>query len=91
MMYNTDVVRMEALSNRVEAVWQQAKTLSPEEKAELVQRMLRKDSGLVVVSRHTRLVDYIIAQMSLLSSEGLAHVARALSLRMASEAQRARS
>jgi hypothetical protein len=84
-MYNSDVVRVEAHSNRVEAVWQEAKKLSPEEKAELVQRMLRKDSGLVVVSKHTRLVDYIIVQMTLLSSEGLARVARAISSRIASE------
>ena len=84
-MYNSDVVRAEAHSKRVEAVWQEAKKLSPEEKAELVQRMLRKDAGLVVVSKHTRLVEYIIVQMSLLSSEGLACVARALSSRMTSE------
>ncbi len=90
-MYNSDIVQMETRSQQVQGLWQEAKKLSAEEKAELVRMLLRKDSGLVVVSQHTRLADYMIAQMSLLSSEGLAHVARAIAQRLDSEAQSARS
>ncbi|HAA31546.1 MAG TPA: hypothetical protein DCE56_32380 [Cyanobacteria bacterium UBA8553] len=85
-MYNSDVVQAKERSTQVESLWQEVKKLSTEEKAQLIQRLLRKDSGLVVVSKHTRLVDYMIAEISLLSSEGLAHVARAIAARIASKA-----
>ena len=85
-MYNSDVVQAKERSTQIESLWQEVKKLSTEEKAQLIQRLLRKDSGLVVVSKHTRLVDYMIAEISLLSSEGLAHVARAIAARIASKA-----
>ena len=84
-MYNSDVVQAKERSTQIESLWQEVKKLSTEEKAQLIQRLLRKDSGLVVVSKHTRLVDYMIAEISLLSTEGLAHVARAIAARIASK------
>jgi hypothetical protein len=89
-MYKSDVVQVDSCPNSVEVVWQEAKKLSTAEKAELVNRLLRKDAGLVVVTKHTHLVDYIIAQMTLLSSEGLAHVLRSIATRIASEGNSSR-
>ena len=56
-MYKSDVVQVDSCPNSVEVVWQEAKKLSTAEKAELVNRLLRKDAGLVVVTKHTHLVD----------------------------------
>jgi hypothetical protein len=54
------------IANLTEDVWQDKK-LSTDEKAELVKRLLGKESGLVLVSTNSNLVDYVIAQISLLS------------------------
>jgi hypothetical protein len=89
-MYKSDVVQVDSCPNSVEVVWQEAKKLSTAEKAELVNRLLRKDAGLVVVTKHTHLVDYIIAQMTLLSSEGLAHVLKAIASRIACDGHNSR-
>lgn len=90
-MYDSELVEIDACNNNVEAVWQQVKKLSTEEKAEIVKRLLGDESGLILVSNSTHLVDYIIAQMSLLSSEGLAHVLRAIASRLDSDARSSRS
>lgn len=73
-MYNREVVEENPESNSIEAVWQAAKNLSTEEKAELIEKLLDKESDLIVVSASSHLADYIIAQMSLLSPEGLVYV-----------------
>lgn len=72
-------------SNKVDNIWQEVKQLSTDEKAELVEKLLGKESGLIVVSGSTHLVNYILAQMSLLSSEGLAHVLGAAASQLISE------
>lgn len=84
-MYDSDLIDVTQNSSRIDAIWQDTKKLSIEEKAELVERLLGKESGLMVVSKNSHLADYIIAQMSLLSSEGLAYVLRALGDRITSE------
>jgi hypothetical protein len=73
-MHNTELVQENAESNNVEVVWQKITNFSTAEKAELVKRLLGKESGLILVSTSSHLVDYIIAQMSLLSSEGLSYI-----------------
>jgi uncharacterized protein YaaW (UPF0174 family) len=65
---------MDAETNGFEAVWSDVEKLSKGQKAELVKRLLGNESDLILVSTSTHLADYIIAQMSLLSSEGLAYV-----------------
>lgn len=90
-MYDSEIVEIDTCSNNVEAVWQQVKKLSTEEKAEIVRRLLGRESGLILVSSSAHLVDYIIAQMSLLSSEGLAYVLRAIASRLDSDARSSRS
>ena len=90
-MYNRDVVQVDGNNNTIDAVWQQVKKLSTEEKAEIVKRLLGKESGLVLVSTSSHLVDYIIAQMSLLSNEGLAYVLRAIASRMAADSHHSKS
>ncbi len=86
-MYDRDLAQVESCNNNIETVWQNVKTLSTQEKAELVRRLLGQESGLVLVSTSAHLVDYIIAQMSLLSHEGLAYILRAIASRMTSDAQ----
>lgn len=73
-MYNKEVVEENPEYNSIEAVLEETKKLSTEEKAELIERLLSKESGLIVVSANSHLADYIIAQMSLLSPEGLVYV-----------------
>lgn len=90
-MYNNDLVQMDDGNHNIDTVWPQVKKLSTGEKAELVKRLLGQESGLVMVSTSSHLVDYIIAQMSLLSHEGLAHVLRAIASRMTCDNQRFRS
>jgi hypothetical protein len=68
--------------NKVEELWQEAKKLSVDEKSELLQKLLEKESGLVVISANSHLVDYIVAQINLLSSEGLAYVLMAIAPRI---------
>lgn len=80
-MYDSNPVEV-ATSIQLEAVWQEVKTLNQAEKAELVKRLLGKESGLILVSKHIHLVEYIIAQMNLLSPEGLAYVLQAIIERM---------
>jgi hypothetical protein len=75
-MYNRDLSNLDCCSSSVDALVQEAQNLSIDEKAELLERLLGTGSGLIVVSKSTNLPDYIIAQMSLLSSEGLAYVMR---------------
>lgn len=84
-MYDTDLVGMNCNYSSIDAIWQETKNLSIEEKAELVEKLLGKESGLMVVSKNSHLADYIIAQMSLLSREGLAYVLRALGDRISTE------
>ncbi len=73
-MYQKCLVPMDAETNGFEAVWSDVEKLSKGQKAELVKRLLGNESDLILVSTSTHLADYIIAQMSLLSSEGLAYV-----------------
>jgi len=73
-MYNREVLEENSEYNSIEVVWQAAKKLSTEEKAALIERLLDQESGLIVVSANSHLADYIIAQMSLLSPEGLVYV-----------------
>ncbi|NEP51590.1 MAG: hypothetical protein F6K65_23435 [Moorea sp. SIO3C2] len=71
--------------NQVDSVWRLAKTLSVEEKAELIERLVDQESGLIVLSATTHLADYILAQMSLLSSEGLLYVFRKVAAQLSSK------
>ena len=89
-MYKSDMVQLDNCDDTVEFVWQQVKTLSTAQKAEITRRLLGKESGLVLVSTSSNLVDYIIAQMSLLSHEGLAYVLRAIAARIACDEKRLR-
>lgn len=84
-MYDSDLVEMNCNFSSIDAIWQETKNLSIEEKAELVERLLGKESGLMVVSKNSHLADYIIAQMSLLSREGLAYVLRAMGDQISTE------
>lgn len=84
-MYDTDVVQIDSPPNSIDTVWPEVQKLSTEEKAEIVRRLLGQESGLVLVSTSSHLVDYIIAQMSLLSHEGLACVLRAIASRMVAD------
>lgn len=84
-MYNSDLVQVDHRPNSIDTVWQEVKKLPTQEKAEIVRRLLGQESGLVLVSTSSHLVDYIIAQMSLLSPEGLACVLRAIASRMAAD------
>lgn len=86
-----DLARADVKAKSVEAVWQEAQKLSADDKAELVNRLLGKESGLIVVSTNSHLVDYIIAQMNLLSLEGLAYIMRAIAARMASEGRNSKA
>ena len=86
-MYDSNLVEVDGGNDSIDAAWQQVQKLSTAEKAELVRRLLGQESGLVLVSTSSHLVDYIIAQMSLLSHEGLAYVLRAIASRMVSDAQ----
>lgn len=84
-MYTNDLVSVDCSKsevNKVEDLWQEAKKLSLDEKAELVQNLLEQESGLVVMSANSHLVDYIVAQMNLLSNEGLAYVLMAIAPRL---------
>jgi hypothetical protein len=89
-MYNRDLTPVNAESKSFEAVWQEVQKLPTDEKAQIVKRLLGKESGLIIVSTSAHLVDYIIAQMNLLSLEGLAYVLRAISARIASEGKASR-
>jgi formate dehydrogenase maturation protein FdhE len=73
-MYNREVVEENPEYNNIDAILEEAQKLSTEEKAELIEKLLEKESGLIVVSASSHLADYIIAQMSLLSPEGLVYV-----------------
>lgn len=84
-MYTNDLVHVDSSDSQVEDIWQKAEKLSIDEKAELVQKLLDKESDLIVISANSHLVDYIIAQMSLLSSEGLAYVFKAIAPRLGSK------
>ncbi len=84
-MYTNDLVHVDSSDSKVEDIWQKAEKLSIDEKAELVQKLLDKESDLNVISANSHLVDYIIAQMSLLSSEGLAYVLKAIAPRLGSK------
>jgi hypothetical protein len=84
-MYTNDLAHVDSSNSKVEDIWQKAEKLSIDEKAELVQKLLDKESDLIVISANSHLVDYIIAQMSLLSSEGLAYVLKAIAPRLGSK------
>lgn len=84
-MYKSDLVHVDCDRKDVEDIWQAAKKLSIDEKAELVEKLLGNESELIVVSADSNLVDYIIAQMSLVSAEGLVCIARAIASRIASK------
>lgn len=80
-MYTNDLVNVDCSNSaisKVEDILQEAKKLSLDEKAELVQNLLDQESGLVVISANSHLVDYIVAQMNLLSKEGLTYVLTAI-------------
>ncbi|MGQ4650388.1 hypothetical protein [Lyngbya aestuarii] len=84
-MYKTNLSQVETERSGVEGIWRRTKKLSIEEKAELVELLLGKESGMIVISANSHLADYIIAQMSLLSLDGLTHVLKEISTQMASE------
>lgn len=84
-MYERDLIPMNEQSSRVDSIWQAANTLSTEEKAELVERLLGQESELIVISATSHLADYILAQTNLLSRTGLAYVWRAIANRMIGE------
>lgn len=89
-MYRNDLLHVDCSNstvNKVEDIWQEAKKLSLDEKAELVQNLLEQESGLVVMSANSHLVDYIVAQMNLLSNEGLAYVLMAIAPRLHCECE----
>ncbi|MBE9128334.1 MULTISPECIES: hypothetical protein [unclassified Coleofasciculus] len=73
-MYPRELLSMNAQSSKVEDVWQKAKNLSLDEKSELIERLLDKESDLIVVSATTPLADHVIALTNLLSLEGLTYV-----------------
>lgn len=84
-MYTSELVNENCSNitiNKVEELWQEAKNLSLDEKSELLQKLLDKESGLVVMSANSHLVDYIVAQINLLSNEGLAYVLMAIAPRI---------
>ncbi|NEP01725.1 MAG: hypothetical protein F6K58_24330 [Symploca sp. SIO2E9] len=85
-MYNSSVVKLNAKSQGVDSVWHLVQDLSADEKAELVKRLLGKGSGMLLVSASSNLADYIIAQTSLLSLEGLAYVWREIEEQIVSQA-----
>ncbi len=84
-MYDSKLQSRDDCNNKFEKVCQQVKELSIEEKAELVESLLGKGSGLVVVPATLNLADYIIAQMSLLSAEGIEYVVSAIAYRLVSD------
>ena len=84
-MYQKGLVDLKTEGDSVEAVWSLARNLSTEEKAELVELLLGKESGMVVVSKSSHLTDYIVAQMNLLSLDGLEYVLRKIGARFASD------
>ncbi|AOX02266.1 MAG: hypothetical protein F6K50_49055 [Moorea sp. SIO3I7] len=84
-MYKNCVIDINSKPNKVDSVWRLAETLSVEEKAELIERLLDQESGLIVLSATTHLADYILAQMSLLSSEGLLYVFRKVAAQLSSK------
>ncbi|MBD0304378.1 MAG: hypothetical protein ICV85_20135 [Tolypothrix sp. T3-bin4] len=84
-MYGNDLVSLNAQVNSVETILQAAKKLPVDQRAELVEELLGEESGVVVLAANSHLVDYIIAQMNLLSSEGLAYVLRAIASRIATD------
>lgn len=84
-MYQKGLVNLNTEVNSVETVWSLARNLSTEEKAELVELLLGKESGMVVISSRSHLADYIIAQANLLSIDGLKYVLREIRARFASD------
>lgn len=84
-MYEVNLVHPDNANKNVETAWQVAKKLSTEEKAELVEKLLSQESELIVVPANTHLVDYIIAQLSFLSVEGLTYILKAIASRIASD------
>jgi hypothetical protein len=84
-MYKVNLVHLDNTNKNVETAWQAAKKLSTDEKAELVEKLLSKESELIVVPANTHLVDYIIAQMSFLSVEGLTYILKAIASQIASD------
>ncbi|NEO33586.1 MAG: hypothetical protein F6K36_24800 [Symploca sp. SIO3C6] len=85
-MYNSSVVNLDAKSQGVDSVWHLVQDLSADDKAELVERLLGKESGMLLTSASSNLADYIIAQASLLSLEGLAYVCREIEEQIVTEA-----
>jgi len=84
-MYENNLVSVKAQANSVETILQAAKKLPVDQRAELVETLLGEESGVVVLSANSHLVDYVIAQMNLLSSEGLAYVLKAIASRIAAD------
>ncbi|MGB7443060.1 MAG: hypothetical protein WA919_18500 [Coleofasciculaceae cyanobacterium] len=84
-MYQKGLVDLDTKDNSVERVWCLARNLSIEEKAELVELLLGRESGMVVVSKSSHLTDYIVAQMNLLSLDGLEYVLRKIGARFVSD------
>lgn len=81
-MYKNELILNNTQNNGVDAILQYTDQLSIDEKAELIERLLDEESGLMVVSATTDLPDYIIAQTNLLSMKGLAYVWKAIANRM---------
>lgn len=73
-MYNSSLVNLDNQSQDVDSVWHLVQDLSADDKAELVERLLGRESGMLLASASSHLADYIIAQTNLLSLEGLAYV-----------------
>lgn len=84
-MYEANLVHLDASSKNFDIAWQSTKKLSIDEKAELVEKLLQTESEVIVVPKNSCLVDYIIAQMNLLSIEGLTYILKAIASRIASD------
>ncbi len=82
-MYTTEMISINSKSHKVDSLWQAAETLSLDEKAELIEKLLGRESGLMVISASSNLADYVIAQTQLLSWEGLTYVWDAITAEIA--------
>lgn len=78
-MYTTEMISINTKSHNVDSLWQAAETLSLNEKAELIEKLLARESGLMVIAASSNLADYVIAQTQLLSLAGLTYVWNAIS------------
>ncbi|MCP2727198.1 hypothetical protein [Limnofasciculus baicalensis] len=77
------MISINTKSHNVDFLWQAAETLSLNEKAELIEKLLGRESGLMLISANSNLADYVIAQTQLLSLTGLTYVWNAITAEIA--------